>query len=84
MGAHVGLVYRMATPDDLSGALFRGAGRPRIYPFYEMEVGQIVVIDNPALRASARYSAIRAAKINGWKFKTKVRDDGSLLVKRVQ
>lgn len=84
MGSHKGLVYRLASSDEASsiGDGLPVMGRPRIFPFYEMEIGQAVIVDG-ASRGSARSSVQNAQRLQGWKFRTKTLDDGSLLVKRV-
>lgn len=85
MGSHVGLVYRAASAHESSSVddSLPVSGRPRIFPFFDMALGDAVVIDEDS-KSSARSSAQNVQRQNGWKFKTKTLVDGSLLVKRVQ
>ena len=85
MGSHKGIVYRSATSDEagLIDKRLPVAGRPRIFPFFDMEVGESVIIVDPESKGSARSSANNAARVNGWKFKTRTLPDGSLIVKRI-
>lgn len=80
--AEISKIYESASPEEMPSQDFKGVGRPRIYPFFDMEVGQVVVIKDPMLRQSARNSAQHVSRMNGWKFKTVVSSDGRLFVKR--
>lgn len=83
MGAHKGLVYRFASKDEASTIDDRSTkGRPRIYPFYEMEIGQAAIFDG-STKVSVRSAVQNAKRINGWEFRTKTLADGSIMVKRV-
>lgn len=76
--------YRSASELE-SSAMDEGSqtmGRPRIYPFFDMQIHEAVVI-NAELKQSARACAQNVKRIKGWRFKTRTLSDGSLLVKRI-
>ena len=60
---------------------------PRIdWPFKSLEVGQAVEIsrEDHEIFKKARVAAHALAAYNGWKFSTKIGENGSLYVERVE
>lgn len=74
--------YRRASNEDLkAGRLPKG--RPRTWPFSDLEIGGTITVIDPSRFHSARSSATRVARITGRKFKTATMANGTLLVRRV-
>jgi hypothetical protein len=74
--------YRSASSEDLK-SIRMPKGRPKTWPFADMEIGGTITVIDPSRFHSARSSATRVARITGKKFKTATMTNGTLLVRRI-
>ena len=56
--------------------LHQGAGRPRIYPFADMKVGQSVFVDGGKLRGKEHGAARKHGQRHGKRFAVRTVDGG--------
>ena len=63
---------------------WRKKGRPRVWPFYDMKVGDRTTVSSPLDHQKARVSACQASRRTGAKFKSRTRDDGVLVFERIE
>lgn len=74
--------FRNASGDDLKSGR-APKGRPKIWPFSEMEINQTISVEDKDRFHSARSSATRVTRLTGKKFKTVTLNNGSLLIRRI-
>lgn len=69
---------------DSGQVSWKKKGRPRVWPFYDMKVGERTTVSSQLDHQKARVSACQASRRTGAKFKSRTRDDGVLVFERVE
>lgn len=74
--------FRNPSSEDLKSGR-APKGRPKTWPFADMEIDQTISVDDKNRHHSARSSATRVSRLTGRKFKSSTMQNGSLLIRRI-